>query len=360
MGKYLILSKEKYNVPKENQKYIVNYSKQDDKVYYYIPSPIAVWKASNKNNESNNKNILEDLTGNRYNITLNNFSFSGMNGGYNGYPQDFRSIVKNDLFEGTITESSAKINWISNERGSWVRFYSYTNINWTLYLDECNGISPALLFLKKGYWENEVNYGYIKSIKLQLGENTIPFIEDFDENYTKEVFFDCNGFREGYYFKIHIEPLYPGGLIFDGVDDYGICKNLPYLEDFTIIVKRSYDYNTSNFSGSIISKSVGYKQGEFLFEFKDIEQNNLQFLYSYGNEIEIDKFESSEISWMTPTSYNGKEILKGNNSTKGSNLTLGTIREGDARYSKFIFYELHLFNISLSRSEIKQYIKHNL
>lgn len=93
----------------------------------------------------------------------------------------------------------------------------------------------------------------------------------------KKFFFDCNGFREGYYFKIHIEPLYPGGLIFDGVDDYGICKNLPYLEDFTIIVKRSYDYNTSNFSGSIISKSVGYKQGEFLFEFKDTEQNIYNF-----------------------------------------------------------------------------------
>ena len=34
------------------------------------------------------------------------------------------------------------------------------------------------------------------------------------------------------------EGTYEGALVFDGVDDYGICTGLPILDDYTVICRR--------------------------------------------------------------------------------------------------------------------------
>lgn len=36
------------------------------------------------------------------------------------------------------------------------------------------------------------------------------------------------------------EGNYEGGLVFDGVDDYGICTGLPILDDYTLICRREW------------------------------------------------------------------------------------------------------------------------
>lgn len=57
------------------------------------------------------------------------------------------------------------------------------------------------------------------------------------------VFTSESGFGEG---------SYEGALVFDGVDDYGICNNLPILTDYTVICRRVIENDTN----VVASKSV--------------------------------------------------------------------------------------------------------
>lgn len=55
---------------------------------------------------------------------------------------------------------------------------------------------------------------------------------------------------------------YEGGLVFDGVDDYGICTGLPILDDYTVICRREIinkDYY------SIASKSTVFGKGAIYY-----------------------------------------------------------------------------------------------
>ena len=57
---------------------------------------------------------------------------------------------------------------------------------------------------------------------------------------------------------------YEGALVFDGVDDYGVCTRLPILNDYTVICRRVLENNTKNV---VASKSVVADNGAFIFFF---------------------------------------------------------------------------------------------
>lgn len=64
-----------------------------------------------------------------------------------------------------------------------------------------------------------------------------------------------------------ISDIYPGALVFDGVDDYGTCDNFPILtkeKGFTIVAVRQF---ISDKISSLLSKwTVADESGAFIFE----------------------------------------------------------------------------------------------
>lgn len=98
------------------------------------------------------------------------------------------------------------------------------------------------------------------------------------------------------------EGNYEGALVFDGVDDYGICTGLPILDDYTVICKREI---INKETGSVASKRTSSSQwdGAFIFE------RNYQ-LTSFGQN-NYRTIQQNNVSYMTTTSYNGDTISRG-------------------------------------------------
>lgn len=98
------------------------------------------------------------------------------------------------------------------------------------------------------------------------------------------------------------EGNYEGALVFDGVDDYGICTGLPILDDYTVICKREI---INKETGSVASKRTSSSQwdGAFIFE------RNGQ-LTSFGQN-NYRTIQQNNVSYMTTTSYNGDTISRG-------------------------------------------------
>ena len=144
------------------------------------------------------------------------------------------------------------------------------------------------------------------------------------------------------------EGAYEGGLVFDGVDDYGICTGLPILDDYTVICRREIinkDYY------SVASKSTVFGKGAFIFE---IIQGRTNHCYSFAADNQINLY-NSEISWQTKNSYNGSTITVGNGEDTDT-LTLGIIRVGDEskRYLKGAIFYFALYDKSLTPEEVEE------
>lgn len=147
--------------------------------------------------------------------------------------------------------------------------------------------------------------------------------------------------------KITITQLpsaYEDALVFDGVDDYGICTGLPILDDYTVICRRVLENNTKNV---VASKSVVAGNGAFIFEYG----NNATYSFSeYTSGLAVNLKDS--VSYQTKNSYNGSTITVGSTDDTDT-LTLGIIREGDSRLLKGAIYYFALYNKSLTPEEIE-------
>lgn len=137
---------------------------------------------------------------------------------------------------------------------------------------------------------------------------------------------------------------YEGALVFDGVDDYGICTGLPIMTDYMVICRRVLENNTKNV---VASKSVVAGNGAFIFEYG----NNATYSFSeYTSGLAVNLKDS--VSYQTKNSYNGSTITVGN-ADDTDTLTLGIIREGDSRLLKGAIYYFALYNKSLTPEEIE-------
>lgn len=138
---------------------------------------------------------------------------------------------------------------------------------------------------------------------------------------------------------------YEGALVFDGVDDYGICSELPIMTDYTVICRRVLENNVKNV---VASKSVVAGNGAFIFEYG----NNATYSFSeYTSGLAVNLKDS--VSYQTKNSYNGSTITVGN-ADDTDTLTLGIIREGDSRLLKGAIYYFALYNKSLTPEEIEE------
>lgn len=139
-----------------------------------------------------------------------------------------------------------------------------------------------------------------------------------------------------------------GALIFDGVDDYGICTGLPILDDYTVICKREI---INKETGSVASKRTSSSQwdGAFIFE-----RNNQLTSFGQNNYRTI---QQNNVSYMTTTSYNGGTINRGSLQdteylilgADGFNITLNRAHG----FSNCAIYYFALYNKSLTSEEIE-------
>ena len=193
------------------------------------------------------------------------------------------------------------------------------------------------------YWYFDKDGNYLFFNLPNDGIYTIPKSYLADDN--RGVGFVANDYKNAKGITItQLPSSYEGGLVFDRVDDYGICNNLPILDDYTVICRRALENNANNV---VASKSVVAGNGAFIFEYG----NNATYSFSeYTSGLAVNLKDS--VSYQTKNSYNGSTITVGN-ADDTDTLTLGVIREGDSRFLKGAIYYFALYNKSLTPEEIE-------
>lgn len=150
---------------------------------------------------------------------------------------------------------------------------------------------------------------------------------------------DCN-------LTLEILPTIENALCLDDISDFGKVTGLPVLKDYTVVADREI---LGTVDGGLISKSYSAANGAFIFEPTGSE-------YSFGYDNIRSTKKNKGISYMSKYSYNGEAIVSGSGVDSDS-MWLGTIRDGDARFSKLALWSLMLFPYSLSEFLLERQLR---
>ena len=174
-----------------------------------------------------------------------------------------------------------------------------------------------------------------------------PRIEDADHK-GRFLSFKNFAWKEG----SGISDVYPGALVFDGVDDYGTCNNFPILtkeKGYTVVVLRQWDQDFLNttLTGGLLS-TRNYSTGEGV-AFEKIESSNKGY-WNLGAGGIID-FAKSPFTWQTSKQYNNVGILKGDKN-HGKPLCVGCGLSGGQQCGRFAIWELVFLDHDATEEEL--------
>lgn len=292
-----------------------------------IPGMIARYSALGLTNEQMATNpVWVDKTGNGYDLQLKNFSWKGMSG-VGGYGdenhQTFYKFTLDDYVFIATPPGVKHMNFTFRVTGLQpgnkltLAFFGTTN---TVY----------------GTWNKDGIYTVDADI-VEAGKPT--------------YFYNGYGATRGE-FTIEILPLYPGALVFDGVDDYGVCENFPILtkeKGYTVVALRQWiTYNPNAISAIATNASDRSFNGAFTFENynKGAEQT-----ISYGaTQISL-QYSKSPFSWQTTSKYNGVNIANGNKDATNS-LVLGRSYPQRNDFANFAIWELVFLDHDATEEEL--------
>lgn len=272
-------------------------SEGDDDDFPSIPGMIARYSALGLTNEQMKENpVWVDKTGNGHDLQMKNFLWGGMSG-VGGYIDNFSS-------------------------DSWVKPSDISVITWTNSSLEISqdGIYTIPSFTFRGA---SSYHGYSLAKKRESCNVTVEQL-----------------------------PLYPGALVFDGVDDYGTCDNFPILtkeKGYTVVALRQWiTYNPNAISAIATNASDQSFNGAFTFENynKGAEQT-----ISYGaTQISL-QYSKSPFSWQTTSKYNGFNIVNGNKDATNS-LVLGRSYPQRNEFANFAIWELVFLDHDATEEEL--------
>lgn len=317
-----------------------------------IEGIVARYYASGLTNEQMAANpVWVDKTGNGHDIQLKNFSWKGMSG-VGGYVQDFNDFRNNATVDRIRIDeqgsNSIKVTILT------------TGVSNAIYIPKNVYQFNKSYFIKissEGYNEGDLSLLFYApststatTVKVPLNPNGITEIPAIKEDDFLAVYINVSG-KVGS-FTVEQLPLYPGALVFDGVDDCGTCDNFPILtkeKGYTVVVLRQWDQDFLNttLTGGLLS-TRNYSTGEGV-AFEKIESSNKGY-WNLGAGGIID-FAKSPFTWQTSKQYNNVGILKGDKN-HGKPLCVGCGLSGGQQCGRFAIWELVFLDHDATEEEL--------
>lgn len=316
-----------------------------------ITGMIARYSALGLTNEQMTANpVWKDLTGNGHDLQMKNFAWGGMSG-VGGYKLNWSNsntwanyIVGGAYGTGEITNNTIHITSAKTNNALFETRASLKSVEYKVLI---KGLTDDI-YLRYGVFnDGKELWTEIKND----GIYTLPSY-DYDSRYnmkwkvmSQTYPIDCN-------ITIEQLPLYPGALVFDGVDDYGVCDNFPILtkeKGYTVVALRQWiTYNPNAISAIATNASDRSFNGAFTFENynKGAEQT-----ISYGaTQISL-QYSKSPFSWQTTSKYNGVNIANGNKDATNS-LVLGRSYPQRNDFANFAIWELVFLDHDATKEEL--------
>lgn len=308
-----------------------------------IEGIVARYSASGLTNEQMAANLVwVDKTGNGHDLQLKNFAWKGMSG-VGGYVADIDEWGTNST-AAYFERNSIKITATFKENVSLGLLYHNIKLRQSCVL-KVTGIPEGC----DAFLDDRLGN------RFYMSEDGV--YEIIPSNFLAEaLYFSIEKYPERWYgSKLTIEqlPLYPGALVFDGVDDYGTCDNFPVLtkeKGYTVVALRQW-IEEKNDSTALVSNCKNWGQdGAFLFEYNNLRINFLNVAISFGHVSSVDRGKSP-FSYQTSKLYNGKNIEPG--SFIGSNeLVVGKGNKDFPTVSKVAIWELIILDHDATEEEL--------
>lgn len=306
---------------------------------------------TNDNHAEFNDKLI-DYSGNGRDIQMNNLAWKGGSGIAAKQYETFKDWLNETSSTSIITqideftrivESTTNGYWVSRIRRNSDLDKVYDPINVYLYQDnnfliheckyEVDGVKYSIPIYEpvgKGYHKLEI---YTKDRYTELPENAEKVV-------LSEWYFPKSNKGS---IKYSVIPSHKGGILLDGINDFGKVTGMPIYKDYTVVTDREIFANI----GAILSKN---NPGAFV----ETAGNSV---YSFGQATSGLNFISTRsISYLSKYSYCGQSITEGA-AEDGTDMWLGTIRDNDNRFFNGVIYSLMSFPYSMSEFLIERQLK---
>ena len=328
---------------------------------------------TNENHAEFNDQLIDFVGG--HNIQLNNIGWEGESG-INSYPVVFGANKTWDKMASSnntdfIFELTGNSIHLTKANDNLALLFTYVYKDGTVNEVSIPTFKLKVTGLKEGQnvvynYVSEDNVSDITSIRItEDGEYVCPKSTIFvPAEILSNVWIGFKVNPENIDLDITIEvlPTIEHALSLDGINDFGKVTGLPVLKDYTVVAKRKWLYGdsvTSTETGSIVSKSKVGNNGAFILEQTLNRNPSRSSTFSFGTINSLmsnDKLNEESFTYQTKYSYNGNPIQAGAGIDSDS-MWLGTIRDGDSRFSKLALWSLMLFPYSLSEFLLERQLR---
>lgn len=246
-------------------------------------------------------------------LSFKNFAWGGMSG-VGGYTENYNSnkwYKVESRIDATWTYKSFNARSIKDNRSAQL-FYQSSLSDTGFRVLSC---TIKVSGLTDGQGIEYVSNGTQQFVIMRIENDGIYHLPSFDFG-AKNAYYGFKFLKLQESCNITIEqlPLYPGALVFDGVDDYGICDNFPILtkeKGYTVVALRQWITRGEIAQGLVSNVKNWLKDGAFLLEYRNIQADHLNKPISFGaigSEMDLPHI----LTYQTSKSCNGVSITTGN------------------------------------------------
>lgn len=321
-----------------------------------IEGIVARYSALGLTNEQMAANpVWADKTGNDHDLQMKNFAWGGMSG-VGGYTENYNSnkwYKVESRIDATWTYKSFNARSIKDNRSAQL-FYQSSLSDTGFRVLSC---TIKVSGLTDGQGIEYVSNGTQQFVIMRIENDGIYHLPSFDFG-AKNAYYGFKFLKLQESCNITIEqlPLYPGALVFDGVDDWAGCDNLPLLpkeKGYSIIALRNWitRYDATQYKRPLISNLDTNDEGAFLIEYrKDENVNGVTGSYNSFTDVYID--DNNPITWQTSSSYNGQIIKKGTSKSTNKLCICKTYFGQLSNYANAAIWELIILDHDATEEEL--------
>lgn len=284
-----------------------------------IEGIVARYSALGLTNEQMAENpIWKDLTGNGHDLQMKNFAWKGMSG-VGGYTENYDSnkwYKVASRIDATWTYKSFNVKSIKDNNFAQLFYQSQSSDTGFRVLSCTIKVSG----LTDGQGIEYISNGTQPTVIMRIENDGIYHLPSFDFG-AKNAYY---GFRflklqESCNITIEQLPLYPGALVFDGVDDYGTCNNFPILtkeKGYTVVALRQWlSFQDIGYPTLVVNSTDRLAA----FSFEDF-RSKTKSTWNWGRSVGLSDYKIPLLyTYQTSTSYNSKTIYAGA-TEEGSNI----------------------------------------
>lgn len=322
---------------------------------------------TNENHAEFNDKLI-DYSGNGRDVQMNNLAWKGGSGIAAKQYETFKDWTNTSYQTSTVTEideftrvvdSTSNAYWVSmiNRTSDFDKVHDSINI--VLYQDDMLLVHEC----KYKIDENVTTKALYETLKSGVNTITLTTIDKFTDIPEDAEIISLgewvNPKSNKGSVKITLLPSYEGGVLLDGINDFGKVTGMPIYKDYTFII----DYERISYASSerwvagVVSKAHVANQGAFILMTANTTVEPGKQAYSFGGVTSFNRDDFTRALVYQSKYKCGDVDLTVGEGVDSNTLWLGTFRDNDQRFFNGAIYSFMSFPYSMSEFLIERQLK---